>query len=139
MNQRDQARQQWLTQHLDAFEPPTLLAGDASFRRYYRLRANNHSYVLMDAPPAQESCGAFVAVDRTFQSLGLLVPTIYYADVEQGFLLLSDFGDHQLLGRLNERTVDTFYKKACESILVIQRCREIDDYDLPLFDETLYR
>ena len=34
--------------------PAVPLAGDASFRRYYRLGCNGNSAVLMDAPPPQE-------------------------------------------------------------------------------------
>jgi hypothetical protein len=139
MDERAQARQYWLEKNLKSFEPPTLLAGDASFRLYFRLQSEGKRYVLMDAPPTKEPCDAFIAIDRTFQSLGLQVPNIYYADPHQGFLLLSDFGDHRLLNRLNEQTADFYYQKACENLLTIQRCHTIKDYTLPKFNDDLYR
>ena len=37
------------------------LAGDASFRRYFRVRGE-HSAVLMDAPPPHEDPRPFIAV-----------------------------------------------------------------------------
>lgn len=139
MSEREAARQNWLEKNLKTFEAPTLLAGDASFRCYFRLRSGDSSYVLMDAPPSKESCQPFIAIARTFQQLGLCVPNIFYFDPAEGFLLLSDFGDHQLLGQLNEQTVDRYYQKACEELLVIQRCQNVKDYDLPLFDAALYQ
>ena len=139
MSERETARQIWLEENLTDFEPLTLLAGDASFRRYFRLHSEGNSYVLMDAPPSKESCQAFIAIDRTFQEMGLQVPTIHYSDLEQGFLLLSDFGDRQLLEQLNDATVDVYYKKAFEDLLIIQRCRDVADYPLPRFDEALYQ
>lgn len=139
MDKRDQARQNWLKQHLASFEVPTLLAGDASFRQYFRLHAGDESYVLMDAPPTKESCRPFIAIDRTFQQLGLRVPKIYCADPAQGFLLLSDFGDCQLLDCLTHETVDGYYQTALEDLLVIQQCRAVEDYVLPNFDDALYQ
>lgn len=139
MNEREKARQSWLEEKLTTFELPTLLAGDASFRRYFRVRSEGSNYVLMDAPPSKESCQAFIAIARTFQQIGLQVPRVYCSDLAQGFLLLSDFGDQPLLGRLNDQTVDAYYKKACEDLLIIQCCHDVKDYDLPEFDATLYQ
>src|SRR5690242_20100223 len=41
---------------------PTVLAGDASFRRYYRLTDGARRAVLMDAPPPQEDVLPYVVV-----------------------------------------------------------------------------
>ena len=41
---------------------PVPLAGDASFRRYYRLGGDGRRAVLMDAPPPQEDVGPYIAV-----------------------------------------------------------------------------
>lgn len=73
----------------------TLLAGDASFRTYYRLRnSNGTTCVLMDAPPPTEDVRPFMAVGRYLAGLGLSTPDIFAEDSEQGFLLLEDFGDN---------------------------------------------
>jgi len=139
MNERDQARQNWLTSNLPAYKSLQPLAGDASFRQYFRLHSDGVSYVLMDAPPKKESCRAFIAIAHTFQQLGLAVPEIYHADPEQGFLLLSDFGDCQLLDNLSEQTADTHYHRAFDNLLTLQKCQHITNYTLPSFDETLYQ
>lgn len=71
----------------------TLLAGDASFRRYFRLHAANGTAVVMDAPPPQEDVRPFVRIARHLLSLGLSAPEILTEDPERGFLLLEDLGD----------------------------------------------
>jgi len=69
------------------------LAGDASFRRYFRVNYADKQYVLMDAPPERENVQPFLAVCDWMQQAGLHVPQLIAADAEQGFLLLEDFGD----------------------------------------------
>jgi hypothetical protein len=68
------------------------LAGDASHRRYARLRGGPRPALLMDAPPP-EDVRPFVAVARHIAGIGLSAPDILAADEAAGFLLLEDFGD----------------------------------------------
>jgi aminoglycoside/choline kinase family phosphotransferase len=72
------------------------LAGDASFRRYFRIRAGERRAVLMDAPPPHEDPRPFVAIAEWLQQIGLAAPRILAADLEQGLLLLDDLGDMQM-------------------------------------------
>ncbi len=74
----------------------TPLAGDASNRRYDRLRdhASGETAVLMDAPPARgEDIGPFVTIATYLTQLGLSAPHIFVQDRENGFLLIEDLGD----------------------------------------------
>ena len=71
----------------------TLLAGDASFRRYFRLHASKGTAVVMDAPPPQEDVHPFMRIARHLLALGLSAPEILAEDPERGFLLLEDLGD----------------------------------------------
>jgi aminoglycoside/choline kinase family phosphotransferase len=50
------------------------LAGDASFRRYFRVFKNGESAVLMDAPPEHEDIGPFLKVAGHLLDRGLLPP-----------------------------------------------------------------
>ncbi|MGD9882957.1 MAG: aminoglycoside phosphotransferase family protein [Reyranella sp.] len=68
------------------------LAGDASFRRYYRLSRPRQSAIVMDMP-AGEDVTPFVRIDRHLLGLGLSAPEIYAEDAGAGFLLIEDFGD----------------------------------------------
>ncbi|HVM23530.1 MAG TPA: phosphotransferase [Sphingomicrobium sp.] len=72
------------------------LAGDASFRRYFRVRAGGRSAILMDAPPPQEDPRPFIAVAEWLISRGLTAPEILARDLDKGLLLLGDFGDARL-------------------------------------------
>mgnify|MGYP002630040989 CR=1 FL=1 len=70
------------------------LAGDASDRRYDRLRRGAAAAVLMDAPPGKGDDPAdFIAIGAHLNALGLSAPRILAQDLRQGFLLIEDLGD----------------------------------------------
>ena len=71
-----------------------VLAADASFRRYDRLKGAKGDAVLMDAPPPKENVRPFLRIARHLAALGYSAPRILAADEEQGLLLLEDLGDH---------------------------------------------
>lgn len=76
------------------------LAGDASDRRYERLRLGAATAVLMDnAPGGADDPVAFAMLDRHLRSLDLSAPAILAEDLPRGLLLLEDFGD-DLFARL---------------------------------------
>jgi aminoglycoside/choline kinase family phosphotransferase len=117
---------------------PTALAcvaGDASFRRYFRLaRPDAGSVVLCDAPPDREKNREFVAVASAFGAAGVRVPRVLAADPEQGFLALEDLGDRLLLPELNEDNVDGYYGLA---LAMLERLALIQGADLPAYDASL--
>jgi N-acetylmuramate 1-kinase len=69
------------------------IAGDASTRRYFRLRKGGETAILMDASQNRESIAPFVAIARHLQHLGFSAPAILEGPAEQGLLLVEDFGD----------------------------------------------
>jgi N-acetylmuramate 1-kinase len=70
------------------------LAGDASARRYERLIHGDRSAILMDSPPGLADDPAdFVAVAHHLCQIGLNAPEVYFSDLQDGYLLLEDFGD----------------------------------------------
>ncbi|WP_445115880.1 aminoglycoside phosphotransferase family protein [Acinetobacter sp. WZC-1] len=119
--QREQLIQSWMTSVLssDQFEI-NFLAGDASFRRYARITLNNKTFMLMDAPPEQEDCVPFVTIDEFFDRHGVRVPHIVAKDMQQGFLLLEDFGDVVLSTLLNEDSVDAYYMQSFRQLIQLQ-------------------
>jgi aminoglycoside/choline kinase family phosphotransferase len=78
------------------------LAGDASFRRYFRVLAGDRRAVLMDAPPPHEDPRPFMAIANWLEGVGLAAPRILAADLDQGLLLLDDFGDARMRETLDE-------------------------------------
>jgi N-acetylmuramate 1-kinase len=72
------------------------LAGDASFRRYFRIIKGGRRAVLMDAPPPHEDAQPFVNVATFLQSIDLRAPVILARDMKAGLLLIEDFGDNRM-------------------------------------------
>ena len=74
------------------------LAGDASFRRYFRIidPVGARQAVLMDAPPPHEDPRPFVAMAAWLGEIGLVAPVVLAKDLDQGLLLLDDLGDVRL-------------------------------------------
>lgn len=68
------------------------LAGDASFRRYFRIVDGDRCAVLMDAPPPHEDPRPFIHVAEYLTGIGLRAPQILHRDLDQGLLLIEDFG-----------------------------------------------
>jgi aminoglycoside/choline kinase family phosphotransferase len=96
------------------------LLGDASTRRYVRLKRNGTAAMLMDQPQNAEApaapanatpderralgynaiarlagadCGRFVAAANFLRGLGLSAPEIYACDPKEGFAIIEDLGD----------------------------------------------
>ncbi len=98
------------------------LAGDASFRRYFRVDAGERRAVLMDAPPPHEDPRPFQAVASWLSASGFRAPAIHAADEAHGLVLLEDFGDDRMreaidaaphrAADLYERAVDTLVELA---------------------------
>lgn len=134
MHTRQNELNKWLT-HFFNHKPYQLtpLAGDASFRRYYRVIANGVSRVVMDAPPKHENMTAFIKIGKLLTSAGVHTPEVYAVNDEHGFLLLEDLGDNLLLSLLTPDNADHLYKKALTTLIKIQRCT-IHETLLPHFD-----
>ena len=119
--QREKLIQVWISSVLQSDQCSIhFLAGDASFRRYARITLNNKTYMLMDAPPEKEDCGPFVHIDEFFDQHGVRVPHILAKDLDNGFLLLEDFGDVVLSTLLNDQTVDAHYAQSFKQLIQLQ-------------------
>lgn len=111
------------TYHLDP------LPGDASFRRYYRLHLPKKTMIVMDAPHP-ESPDLFIHFAEILIKQELSVPEIYEYDLDQGFILLSDFGDRLYLDALNQNSAPLLYQDAIQAMIKMQKISA----PLPVFD-----
>ncbi len=113
------------------------LAGDASFRRYFRVHKGGETAVLMDAPPQHEDLGPFLKVAGHLLDRGFSPPRPLAVDRDRGLLLLEDFGDDRV-GPLLLREPDretAIYRMAVD-ILVRLGSRPAPS-DLPPYDEQV--
>ncbi len=137
MHTRQNILHQWLNNVLDE-KPFTLLplAGDASFRRYFRLESGGLTRVVMDAPPEKEAIAPFVDVANKLASRGIHTPAIHAVDPINGFILLEDLGDQLLLNILSRDNANTFYTAAIATLLQLQQCPTDTPPELPHFDKA---
>jgi N-acetylmuramate 1-kinase len=112
------------------------LAGDASFRRYFRVHRGSDTAVLMDAPPEHEDVGPFLTVGAHLLTRGFAAPRPLALDRARGLLLLEDFGDDRV-GPLLQRAPDrerAIYEQAVD--LAAALVREAAPADLASYDDA---
>lgn len=113
------------------------VAGDASFRRYFRVIAGDRKAILMDAPPPHEDPRPFIAIARHLKAQNFAAPEIMGEDLDQGLVLLEDFGDHRMREHLDHHPED---EKAIylRTIDVIKALHKKPAADVPPYDWSEY-
>jgi N-acetylmuramate 1-kinase len=114
---------------------PVPLAGDASFRRYFRLTDGSRSSVLMDAPPVHEDVRPFVTVAAHLADLGFSAPRIAAKNPHDGFLLLEDLGDATFTRVLREPGREAaLYALATDALVALHKHPAQARVDVPAYD-----
>jgi aminoglycoside/choline kinase family phosphotransferase len=116
-------------------------SADASARRYLRLDGpGGRSAIVMDAPPSLIDCRPFVAIAERMAAAGLHAPQVLAADLEQGFLLLTDLGDQTYLAALQDdggAQADALMRDAVRALVHWQTGMPASA--LPAYDEAFLR
>ena len=137
-DQRLHQARAWLQQlDIDLQSDLHSVAGDASFRRYFRLQVNGIDRILMDAPPPGEDVRPFIDIAGRLRAAGLHAPEILHADTDNGFLLLEDFGDVLYSVLLTEHNANTHFPGLFD--VLGRMARTVDANDLPGFDADKFR
>ena len=137
MDQRLSAIKSWVSDVLNSEDfTITPASSDASFRRYFRVRQAESTWIVMDAPPAQEDTGPFIKVSHFLAAQSLHVPDIIAHNSDMGFLLLSDLGSQPYLDMLNNHSADSLYRDAIDSLIQMQ-CSDPASIDLRRYDLEL--
>jgi aminoglycoside/choline kinase family phosphotransferase len=110
-------------------------SADASFRRYFRVTLDAGTRIVMDAPPQREDSRPFVQVAQLMHAAGIHVPQVLAADLDQGFLLLTDLGDTTYLNALNEDNAAALFSDAIGALIAWQRASRPGV--LPPYDRAL--
>ncbi len=129
----------------------TPLPGDASARRYERLKRGRERALLMDAPPhgdnapcppdasakerkkegynaiarlAGQDCRAFAAVSMALGARGFSAPSILGADYQNGLMLIEDLGPAMVSNTIDaDITLETqLYTAATDTLAALARC-----------------
>jgi aminoglycoside/choline kinase family phosphotransferase len=101
-----------------AVEP---LAGDASFRRYFRIRDDGRNAMLMDAPPPHEDPSEFLKVGKWLAHHGHRAPEIYAEAPAVGLVLLEDFGQDRMRDWIEAHPEDELpiYERAVDALVAL--------------------
>lgn len=99
------------------------LAGDASFRHYFRIRRGEKTAMLMDAPPPQEDPQPFLRAAKWLDANGMRAPHILAEDAARGLVLLEDFGDIRMREYLDDWPADEaeIYRAAIDALITLHR------------------
>ena len=141
--ERHAAFDRWLAPQVAArslrLDTLRLASADASFRRYLRIDATDgHSLIVMDAPPPQEDVRPFIHVASLIEQAGLHGPSVLAADVERGFLLLTDLGRQLYLDALKQATAGQADALMRDAIAALVRWQtHVPANALPPFSRTL--
>ena len=109
-----------------------IASADASFRKYYRLSSENNTLIFMDSSLEKESLTPFIDVTEKLLHVKVNAPKILEKNIQEGFLILKDFGNTNLLDILNQDNFEHYYSKAINTIIKMQKA-EIEN--LPLYDK----
>ena len=135
------ALQSWVAQQVGLSAPELeLIAGDASPRQYYRVRCHNaqlgvSSCIVMVSPPSENN-EAFLHVGGCLAAAGIQTPTVLAQAPVQGWFLLEDFGDVQLLSVLNVESASYRYRQAFD-VLAKQVRLPTGDAGIPHYSASL--
>jgi len=124
---------QWLYQTPYQHFAIEVASEDASFRKYYRLSHAETNFLLMDSSLEKASLPAFIKVTQKLLDVGVKAPRILEQNLEEGYLILEDFGSTHYLDILNWDNFEDLYTKAIDEIVKMQ---EADASDLPVYDKT---
>ncbi len=117
------------------------IGADMSPRRYFRVKQNGRTAVLMECMPDADNTtpghrlGDFIRIGDWLRGIGLKTPEIFEADEAAGFLLLEDFGDISFAKALERGAARAaVYSLAVD---VLKHLREqAPDIDLPRYHES---
>ncbi len=110
----------------------TVASADASFRKYYRLTNANKTVLLMDSSLEKESLAPFIEVTARLLNADVKVPRILEKNINNGFLIIEDFGNTHYLNVLDNTNFNSLYSNAIDEILKMQNS---DTKKLPIYDK----
>lgn len=97
----------------------TLLAGDASTRKYYRARDKTHSVVVVLSEPYAANDPSIVS-NVAFKKLGAPVPLILKVFPEKGVMIKEDLGDVHLQDIKDPKELVRYYDRAVQILVSYQ-------------------
>ena len=99
------------------------IAGDASFRKFYRLTLNKSSKIIaLVEKEKYKNLIAYSAINKFLRDNRIFAPKVFTQDYAKGIMIMEDFGDltfHKIL--LRKRNKLPVYKKLVDLLIKIQK------------------
>tara|TARA_B100000029_G_scaffold218160_1_gene215959 strand:+ start:792 stop:1754 length:963 start_codon:yes stop_codon:yes gene_type:complete len=103
------------------------IAGDASFRSFYRIVINKTSKIIVFAQRDKyKNLVAYLAVNNFLKNKGIITPKAYSYNYKKSIITIEDFGDlsfYKVL--LREKNKFFIYKKLVENLLKMQEIKPV--------------
>ena len=98
------------------------IAGDASFRKFYRLILNKKSRIIVFSRKEKyKNLIAYSSINKFLKTNKILTPKLYTHNFSKGVIIIEDFGNlsfHKIL--LKTKNKFSVYKKLVDLLLKIQ-------------------
>jgi N-acetylmuramate 1-kinase len=120
------------------------LTGDASTRKYYRVKMDNQSFIACLESEKREEESLFIKVHGLLQSHSIRVPNIIDYKKESGLILEEDLGDIALLNLLarakDAAEIESHYQRCIDQLIQIHQIDFLQYPEAPInqyeFDEA---
>ena len=111
----------------------SLLAGDASNRKYFQYFSSKKNYVIM-YDNDEKSLNDFIKVTKILKKF-VVVPSIIYDFSKQSILVLENFGPTKYAEIITKKNRKKIYKLAVDTIFDIQKIKnpKLSKYSLNMF------
>ena len=97
------------------------IRNEASRRKYYRLKKDKKSVVLMDSSKEPKQFDNFLKVHKIISNIKISIPTIYEIDKINKIIILEDLGNLRFDKILNKYKLKDLLFIAVESLIEIKR------------------
>ena len=108
------------------------VAGDASFRKFYRIKLNDKNYILIYCSKEKKNnLENYAKVNSFLVKNRILAPSLYKIDQKKNYMIIEDFGPKTFFSIIKEKKNKfNYYKKIIDCLIQIQ--------SIP-FDQSLKR
>ena len=120
---------------------------DASFRKFYRKKNNNHTSVIVIAKKEKfKNLLVYDAINKILNKNKILAPKLYKENYKKNYIEIQDFGNETIFKRLNQKRVNKliYFKKIINLLNKTQsiKSRKIKNfknkyYTIPKYDKSL--
>ena len=101
------------------------IAGDASFRTFYRLKNKKKSKIIVLAKKEKyKNLIAYSVINKFLRTNNIHAPKLYASDFSKGVIVIEDFGNitfHKILVKKKDKLI--IYKKLIDLLLKIQKIK----------------